>query len=248
MRAVLDYLQASEEQRNTEAAEQRQQLQEASQGDLGKQLGADLKRLFDELGRKHDDASVRKKALDTYVEQTYGETAPTGSRPNEFRKIKDSAQVKVVLEGYEAASKADRMLLKGETRAALTEADRVAGRRGTVADRAYPLLVLSRALRRSGQTATANTMLARSTTATDPVFQAHFEHASQLARDGKRDAAFSAIERSFEAFQKAPNVYPELIRFYTDFGQKDRAQKLLSECVISLPSIRETCAQQAKGG
>lgn len=247
MQGVLSHIAAAEEKRNTAAAEQRQQLQEASPGDLGKQLGGALKDLLDMLGRKHDDAAVRQKSLDAYYDQIYRDAPPQGKRVSQFDEVKDSPAVTAMLEAFEGAFKADRMLTEGQTREALAMADRAAGRRGVAASHAYPLLVLARALRAAGQLAAANTTLARSTTATEPVLKSHIEHASFMARAGRRDAAFSAVEQAFESFRKAPNAYPEVIRFYVEFGEKDRAKKLVSECVTTLPAIRESCAQQGKG-
>jgi Zn-dependent protease with chaperone function len=247
MKAVLGYIAAAEEKRNEAAAAHRQELQEVAQGDLGKLMAAELKQLFGFLGRRHDDADTRNKALDAYFDATYPDAAPTASKPNRFASVKDSPEVTALIRAYEDAAQAVKMLHEGDGTQALTTANRAAGQRAAAAQHGYPLLVLSQALRAQGQIKPANAALVRSTQSDEPVFKAHVQYASHLAETGNRDGAVAAIERAFELFRRAPNTYPELIGFYRNVGHKERVQQLLNECVTTLPSIRESCAERAKG-
>jgi predicted Zn-dependent protease len=246
MTTVLGYIRKEEQDRNAEAQAQREQMQALAQTDLAKQLSLGLKSLFDALGRKHDDAETRLKSLDEYYEKFYATSPGQVTPKGRFEEVMEMPEVRGVRDGYAKTFTAGRLLQAGQTREALVEADRAAGRRGPVANHALPLLILSKALRGAGQPTPANVALQRSTAAAEPVFASHREYAEQLVRDGKRDAAVAAIERAFETFRKAPNLYPELIGFYAQLGRKERAQELVNECVINLPSIREQCIEAAK--
>ena len=247
LKAVLEHIEAAEDAQNAKAEARRAEAQQLAASDIGKQFSADLKQMFDQLSRKHDDAKARLSAIDTYFNQTYPDAPAARSQPTDFKAVVQSADVKRVLEGYRIAFRAEDLLEQGQPKQALNEAQRAAGARGAVSSHAFPLLVLSRALRRAGQAAPANAVLVRSTRAAEPAIAAHREYAEQLVREGKRAAAYSEMENTFERFRKAPILYVELIGFFSRHGRQDRAQQLLSECTLTLPSIREACARAAQG-
>jgi predicted Zn-dependent protease len=247
MRTLLGYIKEDEELRNKEAAAQQEEVKDIAQTDLGKQLGAQLKSLMGGLSRKHDDAGVRLKELEVYYTDVYEKNATATKAPaGQWKAVTASVEYKRVMDGYYSVFEAYKLLAQGQARPALAEVSRATAPRGAIAEHAYPQLIMSRALRGAGQPVPANAALIRSIKASEPVFAAHRDYADQLLKTGKRDDAFAAIERAFEVFRKAPNLYPELIGFYTSAGRKDRAQQLLTECTVSLPTIRERCAEAAK--
>lgn len=246
VKTFLERIADWEEEQNAKAEARKAELQQVAATDIGKQFAAELQGMMDSLSRRHDDAAVRLSAIDNYWSQTHRDAQPSGAGAGAFAEVVQSAQHRRLYQDYTAVHRAHELVLLGQAKQALPELQRVAGPNGALSTQAYPLLVLSRALRASGQSAPADAALSRSLQSPHPFVAAYVDHAELMARQGQRDKAAAAMEGAFERFRKAPLLYVELIGFYSRHGRGDRAQELLNECVLTLPGIRELCADAAR--
>jgi tetratricopeptide (TPR) repeat protein len=67
----------------------------------------------------------------------------------------------------------------------------------------------------------------------------------ELLKAGQKRQALDITSKGFQYFEKAPVVWPDVIRFYGQSGNWDQAKKIASRCADQFPSYASACATAA---
>lgn len=221
---------------------------ELARTDLTAALAAGVNRVVTELSASHPDTGRRLEDIAAYLDRHHGALALPEPRVGAWNELRRTPAVHEVLQGYDRAFSARKLLERGRVREAHDYARAAAA--GRTATHAYPNWVLARAALALGRQAEAVAALERAIKANEPIREVYDEMIAVNERAGRLDAALAWTDRAATTFGDSARWMPVRIRLLRKLGRTGEASTLTLRCAVETPDWKRLCdeANQTPAG
>ncbi|MFM0237143.1 M48 family metalloprotease [Paraburkholderia phytofirmans] len=199
------------------------------------QISAQLETLHDD----HGDPAAREDNLTALVRPMLGDKLPD-ARTEPWNAARKRGSTPLILAHYRSISDMQDLQAAGNYSQALQVATTIAS--GPTADHAYPVFLLSNmmTLSRSAPPDTQAQVLRRNLTSRDRSWAVQTNLANRIGqKDPKQGEAF--LLQQFDYFGRTSVTWPNVISWYREHGDINRAKQLATTCWTEHPEMRAAC-------
>jgi hypothetical protein len=199
------------------------------------QISAQLETLHDD----HGDPAAREDNLTALVRPMLGDKLPD-ARTEPWTAARKRGSTPLILAHYKSISDMQDLQATGNYSQALQVALTVAS--GPTADHAYPVFLLSNmmTLSRSAPPDTQAQVLRRNLASRDRSWAVQTNLANRIGqKDPKQGEAF--LLQQFDYFGRTSVTWPNVISWYREHGDINRAKQLATTCWTEHPEMRAAC-------
>jgi predicted Zn-dependent protease len=238
-------------------AQQRSKLeaeigQSANRGNFDAAIQGVLKMFFlaadevaDDISVSHRSAVAREESLLDYFFREYAEDIPPDSSAARLEAVRNDPEGQELFGSYRQARDAITNVDEGK----LAEAEKLA--RGAVGGRfkndSLGRYAFFRTRLQQGKIGKAQKNLELALEGPRPSLAVYRELAEIHWAQGRRKEAMDVLEAAFEAFQKPPELYADLIYRHYQLGDKKKANAMAIKCKFRNRGAGKVCGKAAKG-
>ncbi len=199
----------------------------------------------DEISVSHRSAVAREESLLDYFFREYAEDIPPDSSAARLEAVRNDAEGRELFGSYRRARGAMKYVDEGK----LAEAEKLA--RGAVGGRfkndSLARYAFFQTRLRQGNIGKAQKNLELALEGPRPSLAVYRELAEIHWAQGRRKEAMGVLEAAFEAFQKPPELYADLIYRHYQLGDRKKANEMAIKCKFRNRQAGKVCGKAAKG-
>ncbi len=255
--AKLQAWEAAVAARPSAQAQQRSKLeteigQSAQRGNFDAAIQGVLKMFFlaadevaDEISVSHRSAVAREESLLDYFFREYAEEVPPDSSALGLEAIRNSPEGQELFGSYGSARSAMARIDEGK----LNEAEQLSRKAvaGNFKNDSLTRYAFFQTRLRQGKLDKARRNLELALEGPRPTLAIYRELAEIHWAQGRRQEAMGVLEVAFEAFQKPPELYADLIYRHYQLGDKKKANEMAIKCKFRNRGAGKVCGKAAKG-
>ncbi len=239
--------------RDQKRAEMEREIAQSAQSGAADRLMQSVLKLFafgvEEVGEKigvgHRSSAAREESLLDYFLREYAEEVPPDSSALRLETVRNSPEGRALFASYGSARGA--MARAGEGK--LKEAEVLARKAvaGNFKNDSLTRYAFFQTRLRQGKLDKARRNLELALEGPRPTLAVYRELADIHWAQGRRKQAMGVLEAAFEAFQKPPELYADLIYRHYQLGNTKKANRMAIECKFRNRAAGNVCGKAAKG-
>jgi predicted Zn-dependent protease len=239
--------------RDQKRAETEREIAQSAQGGSADQLMQGVLKLFslgvEEVGEKigvgHRTAAAREESLLDYFLREYAEEVPPDSSALRLETMRNSPAGRELFASYGSARGAIKRVDAGK----LNEAEVLARKAvaGNFKNDSLTRYAFFRTRLEQGKLDKARRNLELALEGPRPSLAVYRELADIHWAQGRRKQAMGVLEAAFEAFQKPPELYADLIYRHYQLGDTRKANAMAMKCKFRNRAAGKVCGKAAKG-
>ncbi len=239
--------------RDEKRAEMEREIAQSAQSGSADQLMQGVLKLFslaaEEVGEKigvgHRTAAAREESLLDYFLREYAEEVPPDSSALRLETVRNSPAGQELFASYGSARRAMKRAKEGKLKEAEVLAREAVA--GNFKNAALPRDAFFETRRRQGKFGKAQRNLELALEGPRPSLAVYRELADIHWAQGRRKQAMDVLEAAFEAFQKPPELYADLIYRHYQLGDTRKANAMAMKCKFRNRAAGKVCGKAAKG-
>jgi len=229
------------------------EIAQSAQSGAADQLMQGVRKLFsfavEELGEKigvgHRSSAAREESLLDYFLREYAEEVPPDSSALQLEAMRDSPEGRELFASYGSARDAIKRVDAGKLQEAEVLARKAVG--GNFKTDSLTRYAFFRTRLEQGKFDQARRNLEFALEGPRPSLAVYRELADIHWTQGRRKQAMGVLEAAFEAFQKPPVLYADLIYRHYQLGDTKKANAMAVKCKFRNRAAGKVCGKAAKG-
>jgi predicted Zn-dependent protease len=199
-----------------------------------------------EMESDHPSATERRADLQRYIAGQYAVIQAPAENQQNLRQAMTQPHTKQILAHYDQAYEAWTFAQQGDL--SVAEKLATASVSGQTGSHAYTRYYFSLLCERQGDTRKALQSIEVAYAAPEPALLVYRRASALREQLGDQRGAVDVLEKASREFGQPPTLMPDLIHAYRRAGRKADADRLVVECGLKYPEMKDACAADQAAG